>query len=219
MTNFWEALEIENAKKKEKKIAFQRKRRLGLSAPIPTSRILEFTRHLIAVNFVPGEECWPYVSFGRGKDATCPKDLVLSTRGYRTMTVNCASGVQTHRFAYAVSQGIPLIELTGYEVHHTVEVGCFGSVCNNPDHLEAIEKRTHWSMHGPVDTVNPRHIAMVEEIYRTAPVDRQLPDYRAVTGAARARRFLAGMPFLIKTAQWHIPADAVKIEEQLSLIY
>jgi hypothetical protein len=161
-----------------------------LSTPITPGRIARFCKHLMAVPFGMGEECWFYV--GCGKSTTLGRDISVSTRNYPQVTFN-KEQVGAHQFALAVSEKLLLSDLKGFDVHHGADLGqCFGYACCNPDHLAKREHVEHAGNQGRPNTANPRHVKMVEEVLNL-PV-QQVPITPA--GAGR-RRFLGGVPFLI----------------------
>src|SRR5262249_11414169 len=90
-------------------------RRNLLSAPITRGAIVSFSRHLLAVSFGAGEECWIYIPLGR--ETQLPEDTAFRTNAYAQVRHN-GEMVGAHKFALAVAQGISLAELEGMDVHH-----------------------------------------------------------------------------------------------------
>jgi hypothetical protein len=167
-----------------------------LSAPITPERIATFVRHLVAVSFGAGEECWLYV--GCGKGTTLPEDLSFKADLYAQMKFN-GETVGPHQFALAASQRITLADLAGFDTHHASEFGrCLGYRCVNPDHLEQIPSKVHAGSGGKRGTVAPRHTKMVREVLSVPTTERRPVEQQTLTGAGSRRRFLAGIPFLIR---------------------
>jgi hypothetical protein len=177
-----------------------------LSTRITLEQIAAFTKHLIAVSFGSGDECWLYV--GRGKGTTSetsgsdePTTVIFSSKGYGIKKHN-GEPIGPHRFALAVSEGVTVADLEGFDIHHASEFGsCLGYRCCNPDHLEKIPQRDHRGSRGPAGSLNPRHIRLVKQIIEIAPAERRPAEFLTVTRAASRRRLLAGVPFLIKLGE------------------
>ncbi len=202
----WKSRWNANRSKRLAKSQRKKERITRLSKPITTERIRTFLNHLVAVSFGAGEECWLYA--GCGKATTLSGDISLPANGYAQVKFN-GETVGPHQFALAASEGIPLIELAGFDVHHSSELGrCLGYRCCNPEHLEKRESRPHRGTRGAAGSRNPRHVRLVREVLGVHPAQRRPEEYRPVTGAGSKRRFFAGMPFLIRLG------DLVKIEDE-----
>jgi hypothetical protein len=179
------------------------KRLKRLSLPITPEQIRAFTKCLVAVPSASGDECWFYL--GSSKDTTV---LTFNGSRYANRKHN-GENIGPHQFALAGSLGVTVAALAGFDTHHASELGrCFGYRCCNPDHLAMREKRAHARSSKEENSVisafvATRHSKMVRSlVYDTAPRERRPVEFQMVTGAATLRRSFAGVPFLIRTAQW-----------------
>jgi hypothetical protein len=161
-------------------------RKAALSARITPDRIETFTKHLFAITFENGFECWPYSGSEQG--------ICLKTKRYSTLTFNGVRGVQAHRFALAASKGITLADLEGYDVHHVY--GCMGYSCSNPAHHEArAAVREHRGTRGAAGS-RARYQVGLFEASLALPYAQRYPD----TGPDANRRTLAEVSFNIRRA-------------------
>jgi len=171
-------------------------RKLRLSAPIKPERIATFVKHLVAVSFGAESECWFYV--GCGKGTTLPEELKIKMTSYANLKFNRET-VGPHQFALCASEGITLVELAGFDVHHAAEFGrCIGYRCCNPDHLERVPKKLHRGTQGDRDTLTRYQTKVVREVLGVPSNSRRPAEHLTVTGAGTRRRFLGGLPFLIR---------------------
>lgn len=193
---------IRRSKANAKNPAYQAKRRrraerkARLSAPIRPDRIATFVKHLIAVSFGAGSECWFYV--GCGKSTTLPEELKIKTTGYANLKFN-GETVGPHQFALCAAEGLTLAELAGFDVHHAAEFGrCFGYHCCNPDHLQKVPSPEHRSSRGDCGSLIRFQTRTIREV-TGVPVNQRRPvEHLTLTGAGTRRRFLGGTPFLIR---------------------
>jgi len=173
------------------------------------AEIINFASRLVAVTCSPLDECWFYIGLGKG--LAVPWSLEAQEGpGLKSRYANHpirGENVGPHRLAMAISLGIPVAELVG-DVHHSSSIGvCWGLICANPDHLELVDHREHARLTDEEAAalsarVNERHIKMVRLILDSPPVDRQPKELQGITGAARARRYIGGLPFLIKVGHF-----------------
>jgi hypothetical protein len=135
---------------------------------------------------------------GCGKGTTLPEELKIRTTTYANVKVN-GETVGPHQFALAVSEGITLAELGGFDVHHAAEIGrCIGYRCCNPDHLERVPRKDHDGTQGDKSSLIRYQTKTVREI-TGVPENRRRPvEHLTLTGAGSRRRYLAGQPFLIR---------------------
>jgi hypothetical protein len=92
-----------------------------------------------------------------------------------------------------------LAEINGFDVHHAAEFGrCIGYRCCNPEHLNKIPKRQHRGTQGGKDSLIRFQAKMVREVLGVPANNRRPAEHLTVTGAGTRRRFLGGLPFLIR---------------------
>jgi len=167
-----------------------------LSAPIGADDILTFTRHLVAVSIGAESECWFYVAAQRG--STKGTTLVIPTNRYGNKKFN-GENVGPHQFAFCVAEGITLVELAGYDVHHAAQFGrCIGYRCCNPDHLEKVPTRLHRGTQGDKESLIRFQSKVIREVLGVPQSIRRPVEYQTVTGAGARARCLGGIPFLIQ---------------------
>ena len=170
-------------------------RKVRLSAPITADRISTFVKHLIAVSFESGSECWIYL--GSTSTTTLP-EVKFKTTAYANIKFN-GEVVGPHQFALAASRGITLADLAGFDTHHSPEFGrCLGYRCCNPDHLEQQTKRDNRAGRGDNGSLVRFQSKAVREVLGVPASERRPAELRTTTGAGSRRRFLAGLPFLIR---------------------
>lgn len=167
-----------------------------LSAPITSDRIATFVKHLVAVSFGAESECWFYV--GCRKGTTLSEDLTIKTDSYANIKFN-GETVGPHQFALCVAEGIRLVELAGFDVHHAAEFGrCVGYRCCNPDHLERVPKPDHRGSQGDKGSLIRFQSKVVKEVIGVPANARRPAEHLTLTGTGSRRRFLGGIPFLIR---------------------
>jgi hypothetical protein len=167
-----------------------------LSAPITPDRIATFVKHLVAVSFGAESECWFYV--GCGKGTTLPDDLAIKMTSYANLKFNRET-VGPHQFAYCASEGITLVELAGFDVHHAAEFGrCIGYRCCNPEHLNKVPTPLHRRRPAGNEELTRRQIKIVREVLGVPANARRPVEHLSLSGAGVRRRFLGGLPFLIR---------------------
>jgi hypothetical protein len=167
-----------------------------LSAPITPERISTFVRHLLAVSFGAESECWFYV--GCGKGTTLPDDLAIKMTSYANLKFNRET-VGPHQFALCASEGITLAELVGFDVHHAAEFGrCIGYRCCNPEHLNKVPTTLHRRRPAGDEELIHRQIKVVREVLGVPANARRPAEHLSLSGAGTRRRFLGGIPFLIR---------------------
>jgi hypothetical protein len=165
-----------------------------LSAPITPERIAAFVKHLVAVSFGAESECWLYAGCGRGTT----DDLTIRMSTYANYKFNKET-VGPHQFAACAAEGITLSALAGFDVHHAAEYGrCLGYRCANPDHLERVPKKIHRGTQGDKDTLARFQTKVVREVLGVPANARRPVEHLTITGAGSRRRFLGGIPFLIR---------------------
>jgi hypothetical protein len=167
-----------------------------LAASITPDRIATFVKHLVAVSFGAESECWFYV--GCRKGTTLPVDLKISMASYANLKFNRET-VGPHQFALCASEGITLVELAGFDVHHAAEFGrCVGYRCCNPDHLERVPKPKHRGSQGNKGSLIRFQTKVVKEVIGVPANARRPAEHLTLTGSGSRRRFLGGIPFLIR---------------------
>jgi len=167
-----------------------------LSAPITPDRIATFVKHLVAVSFGAESECWFYV--GCGKGTTLPDDLAIKMTSYANLKFNRET-VGPHQFALCVAEGITLVELAGFDVHHAAEFGrCIGYRCCNPEHLNKVPTPLHRRRPAGNEELTRRQIKIVREVLGVPANARRPAEHLSLSGAGTRRRFLGGLPFLIR---------------------
>jgi hypothetical protein len=175
-----------------------------LSKPITSDDISNFIQCLVAISFDSETECWLYV----GSRQTAKGELRFKPGVYANMRFH-GTVVRPHQFALAAAEGIALADLAGYQIHHYAKLGhCIGYRCCNPEHLFKLKQREHARKHAAeragkaeIERVAMRQLEQIKGSLMISPVERGSPELRPVTGAGRRRRFLAGVPFLIRLGQ------------------
>ena len=163
-----------------------------LSAPITPERIAAFVKHLVAVSFGAESECWFYAGCRKGTT------LIIPTNHYGNVKFN-GENVGPHQFAFCAAEGITLVELAGFDVHHAAEFGrCIGYRCCNPDHLDKVPTRLHRQSRGNADTLVRFQTKVIREVLGVPSNARRPAEHLTLTGAGTRRRFLGGVPFLIE---------------------
>jgi len=164
-----------------------------LSKPITAARIITFTQHLVAVSMGAESECWFY-------GCTEGTTLQMPTNRYGNVRFN-GENVGPHQFAFCAAAGITLAELDGYQVHHATQIGrCLGYRCCNPDHLDMVPAPEHRGIpKASRGTLAPVHTRIIREVLGVPKNARRPAEHLTTSGAALKRRFLGGIPFLIRT--------------------
>ncbi len=167
-----------------------------LSAPITPDRIATFVKHLVAVSFGADSECWFYLGCGKGR--TLPDDLTIKMTRYAKLKFNRET-VGPHQFAFCAAEGMTLAELQGFDVHHAAELGrCIGYRCCNPEHLNKVPTSQHRRRPLGNEELTQRQVKVVKEVLEVPANARRPAEQLTLTGAASRRRFIAGIPFLIR---------------------